>query len=163
MAETEMVADNTSATDNLNLDVQVTVRSIAGWHTGFGRIIGSGDVNFTPGGSARLTRNEIISQVQAGNKLFGGIDGNGNHATLIIEDAPTCEYLNFKCENIFSDKKVKEVFDIKTQKAFEKACTNAFRTRAEKYALINAIRRLSINDYSKIRFTEKYTGFRVEN
>ena len=160
--------DTAQNVQELNLDTKVTVRSIAGWSTGFSRIESVGDVTITPEGTTRLSRNEIISQVQNGNKLFCGLNGDGSHATLYIDDAPTRAYLDFESEdgetkqNVFSDAKVKEVFGLKTQAAFEKACKETFYTRAEKYALIQAIKRLKINDYSKIRFAEEYTGYRVQ-
>ena len=153
-------------TKELNLEEKVTVRNIAGWTTGFRRIESVGDVTIPAEGTVRLSRSEIISQVQTGNRLFCGI-GNGEHATLYIDDAPTRVYLNFESEdgtekqNVFSDSKVQEVFALKTQNAFEKACQKEFITRAEKYALIQAIKRLKINDYSRICYAEEYTGFKV--
>lgn len=152
--------------EELNLDAQVSVKSIAGWKTGFARLNSIGDVNITPEGVARLTRNEIISQVQNNNTLFCGI-GNGEHATYYIDDKATRVYLGFENEddksrqNVFSDKKVEEAFK-KSENSFEKYCREEFRTRAEKYALIQAIKRLRINDYSKIRFVENYTGYMVQ-
>lgn len=163
MAEKETALE----VQELNLDTQVSVKSIAGWKTGFMRLNSIGDVNITPEGRARLTRNEIISQVQNNNNLFCGF-GNGEHATYYIEDKVTRVYLGFDSEdgktkqNVFSDAKVKEVFGKNTQASFEKSCREEFRTRAEKYALIQAIKRLGINDYSKIRFAEDYTGFRMQ-
>ena len=47
-------------------------------------------------------------------------------------------------------------------RAFEKNLAEIIQTRAEKYAVIQAIKRLKINDYSKIRFVEDYTGFKVQ-
>ena len=41
--------------EELNLDAQVSVKSIAGWKTGFARLNSIGDVNITPEGVARLT------------------------------------------------------------------------------------------------------------
>lgn len=163
MAGGKTTTENVDIQEELNLDKQVTVKSIAGWKTGFERILSVGDVNIAPNGSVRLTRNEIISQVQSGNKLLGGIDGEGSHATLLIEDAATREYLNFNGENVFSDERVKDIFALKSRQAFENACANTFITRAEKYALIQAIKRLKINDYSKIRYIEAYSGFKLED
>ena len=86
----EIIVDNITATPNeepqLNLEQQITVTNIAGWIVGFARLMGIGDVNIPPRGSVRLSINEVISQVQNGNKLFTGIDGFGNHATIVIED-----------------------------------------------------------------------------
>jgi len=153
----------------LNLDTKVTVKSLAGWDTGFARVVdGIGDVNITPEGSTRLSRNEIISQVQTGNRLFSGIDGLGNHATLYINDKATRIELGFESEDgkikqeFLDEEKVKKLFDIKSYDRFESAFVDAVQTRAEKYAVMQIIKRLKLNDYSKIRFAETHTGFRLE-
>lgn len=151
----------------LDLDKKVTVRSIAPWQTTFPRRTEFGEVLIAPKGFQRLSRNEIIAQHQNGNRLFNGIDGNGSHATLFIDDEDTRKEIGFDSEdgsvkqNVFSDALVKKVFDYKTQQAFETHFKEAFVTRAEMKAAIDAIKRLKINDYSKIRFAEEYTGFRL--
>lgn len=153
--------------EELNLDQKVTVKNIAGWNVGFTRIDGIGDVTITPEGSSRLTRNEIISQVQSNNHLFTGTDGNGSHATLFIDDAPTRREIGFESEDgktkqtIFSDDVVTKIFALKSQSAFEKNMRESIVTRAEKYAVIQSIKKLKLNDYGKIRFIENYTGFKV--
>lgn len=157
----------TESVEELNLDTKVTVRNIAGWTVGFKRIAdGYGDVTITPNGSTRLSRNEIISQIQDGNRLFIGIDEKGSHATLIIEDKATRMEVDFETDTneqvLFSDDKVKSLFD-KTQNVFEKHFINEIKTRAEKYAAMQTIKKLKLNDYAKIRFAEKYTGYKLEN
>ena len=153
--------------EELNLDQKVTVKSIAGWPTSFIRRDGIGDIEIAPNGSTRLSRNEIISQVQNSNKLFNGIDGKGSHATLYIDDAPTRKEVDFdsvdgeRKQVMLNDETVKKLFSLKTQATFEKNLKEVVKTRAEKYAIIQTIRRLGINDYKKILFTEKHTGFKV--
>ena len=161
--------EDTNKREELNLDTRVTVKSIAGWNVGFARVAdGVGDVNITPNGSTRLSRNEIIAQVQNGNKLFLGVDNMGSHATIYIDDEPTRVYLDFDSEDgsrkqeVFTDAKMKSLFEIKTAKSFEAKFQAAICTRAEKYAAIQAIKRLGLNDFNKIRFVENYTGYRVE-
>jgi hypothetical protein len=113
-----------------------------------------------------LSRNEIIAQVQTGNTLLAGIDGIGSHANLYIEDAATRKELGFetdtKKQNILTDEKVKKLFSIANQKQFEEEFKKEIITRAEAKALLNAVKRLNINDYNKIRFAEKTTGFSYE-
>ena len=151
----------------LDLDKKVTVRSIAPWKTTFPRITEMGDVIIAPLGTQRLSRNELIAQHQVGNRLFSGIDGNGSHATLFIEDDETRMEIGYDSEdgktkqNVFSDEVVKKIFDYKSQATFETHFKEAFVTRAEKYAAIDAIKRLKINDFSKIRFVENYTGYKL--
>lgn len=155
-------------TKELNLDQKVTVRSIAGWTTGFARRAdGIGDITIAPNGSVRLSRNEIITQVQNGNKLLSGVDGLGSHATLIIDDEATRIECGFDSEDgktkqlVFSEDEVTRIFNIKSQSNFEKEFTEYIRTRAEKYAVMEFIKKGKINDYQKIRFAENYTGFRL--
>lgn len=155
--------------EELNLDQKVTIRSISGWNTGFDRIVeGIGSVTVVPGGTARISRNEIIAQIQNGNMLFNGFDGKGSHATYYIEDAPTRIEVGFESpdgkikQKIFSEQVVKDLFDIKDQKEFEEKFTEAIVTRAEKFSVIPVMKKLGVNDYLKIRFVEKYTGFKME-
>lgn len=153
--------------EELNLETKVTVRSIAGWETGFARKFdGVGDIHFTAGGNNRLSRAEIIGQVQMGNPLFVGIDGKGSHATLYIEDKATRLEIGFDTDdteqNMLTDAKIKKLFDMKSFETFKKCFTDEIRTRAEKFAVIKAIKKLGLNDYAKIRFAEKYTGYMMQ-
>ena len=154
-------------TKELNLDQKVTVRNLAAWPVTFRRIDGTGDINIPPNATARMTRNEIISQVQNSNKLFAGKDGVGSHATLFVEDAPTRIEVGFddvdekRQQNVFSDDKVKSLFAIKTKNSFENKLKTEIVTRAEKRALIDSIKRLKLNDYEKIRTIEQYTGIKM--
>lgn len=151
-----------------DLDKKVTVKNIAGWTVGFARKAdGIGDVSIAPNGSIRLSRNEIIAQCQTGNKLFTGTDGLGSHATLYVDDAETRVELGFadakskKAQLVYSDKKLKELFAIANLEQFKVAFSEAIRTRAEKYASVEGIRRLKLNEYDKIRFVADYTGYKV--
>ena len=104
--------------NELNLDQKVTLRSIADWETGFARIAdGTGDVRIMPRGTVRLSRAEIIAQVQNGNALIGGVDGVGSHATLYIDDEPTRIEVGFdadgKTQLVFTGNLIAELFKIK--------------------------------------------------
>ena len=151
----------------LNLDTKVNVKSIAGWAVTFPRYETQGDVNIAPGGSVRLSRSEIIAQINNNNGLFvGRTDGMGSHATLYIDDKPTRIEVNFeddkRAQNVFSADVVKKVFAAKTQAEFEKQFKSAFITRAEKYAVMQEVKRQNINDFNKIRFAEQYTGYKLQ-
>lgn len=155
-------------TKELNLEEKVTVRNIAGWTTGFRRIESVGDVTIPAEGTVRLSRSEIISQVQSGNRLFLGIDERGSHATLFIDDKATRVELEFDSEDgsenqlVLTSDAVKKMFDYKTIKTFETKLHELVITRAEKFALIQMIKKEKINDYEKIRIVEDYTGYKVK-
>lgn len=159
-----MEVQNESA--EIRLDQKVKVRSIAPWYTGSARKTTNGDISIPPMGSILLSREEIISQAQNGNKLLTGIDGVGNHATWYIEDSYTRKELSFDSESesqqFLTQDRINKMFDLKTQKAFENQIQNSVVTRAEKAYLIESIKSLKLNDYQKIAFCISYTGMKMD-
>lgn len=152
----------------LNLDQKITIRNISSWPTTLVRTDNKNEVSIVPKGSIRIERGEVIAQSQKGNVDINGTDGIGSHATIYIEDEPTRVELGFDSEDgkrkqmIFSDDLVKEIFAIKSQNQFEEKFKETFVGFLEKNAVIEAIGRLKINDYAKIRFAENYTGLKVQ-
>lgn len=150
----------------INMDKKVTVKNIAPWDVGFPNIEDRGDTTIAPSGSTRIRRDEILAQIQRGNKLFG-LDEFGSHATLYIEDEETRKFLEFDSEdgkrkqNIISSEKVKEWFEIKTLKTFEKRIQENIITRAEKQYLLRLIEELKLNEYDKISFCKEYCKFKL--
>ena len=148
-----------------NPEKKVTIRSIANWTTGFKRIETNGDATIPANGSIRLTASEIIAQVQNGNTLFIGTDERGSHATLYIEDKATRIEADFESEdskqNVINTDSVKELFK-KSKTSFIKELPQVVITRAEKYAIIDIIRKEKLfDDYEKVRAVEDHTGLRV--
>lgn len=171
LENTQVASDleENSSFDNLeetiNLDAKVTVKNLAGWDVGFARLQdGIGDVKIVANGQQRLSRNEIAAQINNGNKLFVGTDGMGSHATLYIADAETRRWVEFEDKKrkqvVFTDSVAKDLFKM-NQSDYEKNLPNYIQTRAEKYAFMEAIKRLSLNDHSKIVYASKYTGFNI--
>lgn len=151
--------------ESINLDAKVTIKNLAGWDVGFVRLQdGVGDVKIVANGQQRLSRNEIAAQINNGNKLFVGTDGLGSHATLYITDAETRKWVGFEDKKrkqmVFTDSIAKDLFKM-NQNDFETNLPKYIKTRAEKYAFIEAIKNLKLNDYSKIVFASKYTGFNI--
>lgn len=161
------MAEKKVTEEPLNLEQKVTVRSIAGWSVGFSRIDGIGDIAIPPEGRIKLTRSEIIAQTQTDNKLFAGIDGMGSHATLYIDDVATRKELEFEGADgkrkqvVLTEDVMKNLFNIKNQSSFETQFAEAVQTRAEKYAAMQMIKKLGLNDYSKIIFAVKHTGYDI--
>ncbi len=164
-----MATENTKLNqpEELNMDQKVTVRNLAGWTVGFRRIETQGDVTIPKEGTVRLSRSEIIAQIQSGNRLFIGIDDRGSHATLYIEDEPTRLEVEFdskeekRTQSILSSDLVKKLFDYKTMKTFEEKLHECVVTRAEKFAITQIIKKLKLNDHDKIRMIENYTGYKL--
>ena len=147
---------------NIKLDEKVVVKSIAPWSTGARRILSVGDISIQPKGTVTISREELISQGQSGNKLLTGIDGKGSHATWYIEDDFVRKELEFdsdkKKQSFLKKEDIQKIFELKTMSAFEKNLTENVKTRAEKVFLMETIKELQINDYSKIVKCIEYTG-----
>lgn len=153
-------------TEELNMEAKVTVRNLAGWDVGFTRMYDNPgtDVLIPKNGQHRMSRNEVQVQVDNGNKLFCGLDDRGSHATIYIDDEATRKHVGFETDEepqaVFTTALVKDLFKL-TQRQFEAALPDKIRTRAEKYALMEAIKTLNLNDYRKIMYASEYTGYRI--
>lgn len=170
MAETKAKKTTTKVNNNTDpanwsdedFEKNVVVRNIAGWNITFALRNKVGDVLMARNTKHRLSRSEIQAQVYNGNKLFAGTDGQGSHATIYVEDEATRRWLGFETDDkkqiVFTDDIAKELFAM-PQAQFEKELPNYIVTRAEKYALNEAIERLGFNDFRKIMFISKYTEY----
>lgn len=166
----EMAVEKTRTTESaedliFNPEKKITIKSIANWTTGFKRIETNGDATIPANGSIRLTASEVIAQVQNGNTLFLGTDERGSHATLYIEDKVTRIEADFEDatseQNVITVDSVKELFK-KSKNSFMKELPQIVVTRAEKYAIIDIIRKEKLfDDYEKVRAVEDHTGLRV--
>lgn len=151
----------------LNMDLKVTVINIAPWNVAFPNKARNGDTCFAPNAKVRVRRDELDAQVSAGNKLLAGIDGNGSHATLYIDDEETRKYLEFDSEdgkvkqNVINDEKISKWFELKSKASFEKNIRENVITMAEKSYLMNAIKRLGLDSYEKISFCQEHCKFRL--
>lgn len=151
--------------ENFNLDKKVVVINLAPWNVGFPNIE-NGSTTFAPNGFTRMKRDEIVMQIQKGNKLFG-LDEFGSHATLYIDDAETRKYLEFDSEDgkrlqaVLTPEKIKGWFELKTFKAFERNIKENVVTRAEKQYLLRTVKDLKLNEHDKIRFCEEYCKFKL--
>ena len=163
--EKKSTRSTTKKLEEYKPEKKVLVKSIARWTTGFQRIESNGDVTIPPMGTVRLQASEIISQVQNGNLLFNGTDGQGAHATLFIVDKPTRIEANYEDENsnqkFVTKELIKNIFDETSQEDFENKIKDSVVTRAEKALLMSIIKSLKLNDYQRIAFCEDYTGIRL--
>lgn len=158
---------------SIDYDKKVMVKNLCEWALSFPRINGVGDFWLNRKASQQMTAGEIISQVQSNNTMFTGIDGKGAHARIYIDDKETRVEVGFeeiddkkattKEQEIITDEKIKSMFALKSQTAFENAVRKATPTFAEKAYLAKAVKRLGFNDYNKIKFIETYSGISIED
>lgn len=153
------VSIETVETKPLNMEEKITLKNLANWMVGFNKIESNGEVNINAGGSVRVSRAEVISQYENGNKLLRG-DGDGTHATIYIDDKATRDYLDITSE-LIDKNKVKKIFAINGLDDFRNEIYKTFTTQAEKVLLIKIIRECGFNDFNKIRECEVLCGMTV--
>nr|DAU00976.1 MAG TPA: hypothetical protein [Caudoviricetes sp.] len=146
-------------TKPLNMEEKIMLKNLANWMVGFNKIESNGEVNINAGGSVRVSRAEVISQYENGNKLLRG-DGDGTHATIYIDDKATRDYLDITSE-LIDKNKVKKIFAINGLDDFRNEIYKTFTTQAEKVLLIKIIRECGFNDFNKIRECEALCGMTV--
>lgn len=153
------VSIETVETKSLSMEEKITLKNLANWMVGFNKIESNGEVNINAGGSVRVSRAEVISQYENGNKLLRG-DGDGTHATIYIDDKATRDYLDITSE-LIDKNKVKKIFAINGLDDFRNEIYKTFTTQAEKVLLIKIIRECGFNDFNKIRECEALCGMTI--
>lgn len=153
----------------INLETKVAVRNLCEWDLYFSRAEGIGDVKVPKKGIVRLSRGEIQAQVYNDNSMFSGVDGQGSHAKLYVEDKDTRVLLGFESEDgkekqdVITADRIKKILEYKTQKTFEEKVQDEIKLESEKLLLMEEAKRLKIKDYDKIQFIEEYTGFKFKD
>jgi len=157
----------------LNMQEMIKVKNLAGWDVSFPRIFCNGandtGVNIKRNNFVMLSRAEINAQFDAQNVHFVGEDGKGKRARVYVENKDCRIYAGFENaegtvkQDILTDDKIREMFEIKAMTAFEEEVKGRIVTDAEKEKIVSAIKRLGLNDFKKIQFIEKYTGYTVES
>lgn len=146
----------------------IIIRNLAPWEVAFRRILTQGDVVIPPFGKLSIDKEEVVNQSYANNSLInGGFDDRGSHATIYIDDKDTRVALHFESEDgkepqlILDDEWFAKVFELKQIGTFKKRLTEHVLTHAEKFRIIEYIKKTKINDYDKIRAVEEYVGAKV--
>ena len=143
----------------LNLEEKITLKNIANWPIAFAREETAGDIVISANGFARLTRNEVILQVNKGNRLFTGAKLDGNHPTIFIDDEPTRIELGYDQQIVLTEQLVEKLMDISDFDTFVSQVNNNIVTRGEKYSFAKAVEEKGFNDYKKMMYLESYTGY----
>lgn len=152
---------------SFNIHGNISVKNLTSFPVGFIRLNGNGEINFPANTSLLVDTAEVVSQVQSGSMLFCGRNRDGNHPYLYIDDKDTRIYLGLETEDVKQDivdeERIKSAFALKTNKAFEKAIAEIATNFNEKKMLIEAVKKLEINDYARIKIVESYTGMSISD
>jgi len=145
---------------------KIAIVNLTPWSQGFSRINAIGTITIPAYGRINIDQEEIVSQCFNKNVQFTGTDGFGSHARIYFEDADIRKEFEFDTENrkqnVLTDEKLAKLFEYKRMGDFEKNLKDYVRIHAEKFVLIDYIKKNKINDYDKIKAVQKYTGIPIE-
>lgn len=116
-------------------------------------------------GSYRMKNSDIVELVQDGYKFLVGMDGDGSHATLWIDNKELREEFYFENaedevkQKVLDKEKIKEILAIKDLKKFKTALEDSVVTSYEKFGIMKAASLAKFNDGSKIRLMQEHTGY----
>ncbi len=123
----------------------VRVNNLCAWPLYFKRATGQGDIEIPASAKnfALLSFEEVLTQIQIGNKMFTGIDGMGNHARIQISDEKQRRELFGMDEAdqqetvVVTVESVKELLAIKSKSKFSERLKELVKTNAEKKMLVD--------------------------
>ncbi|MDD4279370.1 MAG: hypothetical protein PHX74_06505 [Candidatus Sumerlaeales bacterium] len=145
---------------------KVTIINLTPWVQGFTRINQVGHVSIPAYGRMNLDREEVVSQCYDKNVQFVGIDAQGSHARIYVDDADLRKEFEFETDtrkqNVLTDEKITKLFEYKRMGDFEKNLKEYAQIHAEKFMLIDYIKKHKVNDYDKIKAVERYVGIPIE-
>lgn len=132
----------------------VLVNNLCAWPLSFWRKAGQGDIEIPA--NARnyplLSFDEVLAQIQTGNRMFTGTDGMGNHARIQIVDDEQRKQL-FGMESVETDAPtlldldaVKALLAIRTKAKFNEQLQAMVTTTAEKKMLVELAKQAGADD-----------------
>ncbi|MEH7758093.1 hypothetical protein [Bacillus pumilus] len=151
---------------SIDLDKKIKVKNLCSWDLYFKKFESNGDFKLPANGVRQITVAEVQSQVYDNVKMFAGTDGVGSHAKIYIDDKETRVHLGFESDdttqNVIDQETIKKILTLKTQKSFEDNVKKSIKLDSEKAQLFEVAKDSKINDHSKIKFIEEYTGFKFD-
>ena len=122
----------------------VLVNNLCSWPLSFWRKAGQGDIEIPANAKnyPLLSFEEVLAQIQTGNKMFTGTDGMGNHARIQIVNDEQRKQL-FGLESVETEdptllnlEAVKALLAIRTKAKFNEQLQAMVKTDAEKKMLV---------------------------
>ena len=122
----------------------VLVNNLCSWPLSFWRKAGQGDIEIPANAKnyPLLSFEDVLAQIQTGNKMFTGTDGMGNHARIQIVNDEQRKQL-FGLESVETEdptllnlEAVKALLAIRTKAKFNEQLQAMVKTDAEKKMLV---------------------------
>lgn len=120
----------------INMNDKSKLRNVRGCDVGWYKTTSSGETNIGSGKTALLRNEEIVDQVENDNVFLCGT-GNGNHASVIIENEELRRYLGFQDQIILTEKVCKKILDETNIDKFKALLDEYVAMKHERNTLLN--------------------------
>jgi len=127
-------------------------------------LVQGGDQTIKANGYLDLLNRDIVSLRNNSNVFFVGTDSKGSHARIYIQNPDLRIYVGFDSEDgkvkqqVLTDEVCQEIFDIKSQKQFEKMVQEKIVSYHEKVRIMNYAKKVKLDSFEKITFLETHSG-----
>jgi len=145
-----------------NMDSYSTLLSLCD-HDIYFALVQGGDILLKANATRDLLNRDIVSLCNNSNVFFVGT-GNGANARIYIQNPELRVYVGFDSldgktkQQVLTDTICQEIFDIKTQKQFEKEVNDKIISYHEKVHIMNYAKKNKLDSFDRISFLEEYTG-----
>lgn len=132
----EEVMVNETQKKEINMNDKSKLKNVRGCDVGWYKTTSSGETNIATGKTALVRNEEIVDQVENDNVFLCGT-GNGNHASVIIENEDLRKYLGFENQIILTEKVCKMILAEADSVEFKVLLDNHVIMKHEKNTLLN--------------------------
>lgn len=126
----------TPSKKEINMNDKSKLRNVRGCDVGWYKTTSSGETNIASGKTALVRNEEIVDQVENDNVFLCGT-GNGDHASVIIENEDLRKYLGFENQIILTEKVCKEILAEPNIEKFKALLGNYVVMKHERNTLLN--------------------------
>ena len=120
----------------INMNDKSKLRNVRGCDVGWYKNTTTGETNIASGKTALVRNEEIVDQVENDNVFLCGT-GNGDHASVIIENEELRKYLGFENQIILTEKVCKEILAETNADKFTALLDKYVVMKHEKATLLN--------------------------
>ena len=149
----------------LDQDKRSKIINLCPWTVSFTLPNSMAEVLLEGGKSTTVNNSELVTLADNKDVMFYGT-GDGDHARIYVDNKDFREYVGFdnlenkKTQYIVTDDECQKLFELKQQAAFERNVKEKIIMNHEKHNIMEYARKTKINDLSKVRFLEEYTGIK---
>lgn len=120
----------------INMNDKSKLKNVRSCDVGWYKTTSSGETTIASGKTAMVRNEEIVDQVENDNVFLCGT-GNGDHASVIIENEELRKYLGFENQTILTDKACKEILAETNTEKFKELLDKYVVLKHERSTLLN--------------------------